>query len=93
MVFLPPSLKQIPLKFRQWREQLSTPQQASLFFAIWAIMIVGFFTFSTRQEYYTIPAVPALALLVGGWLVTEAASPETEWRRNVAFIQAGDPRS
>jgi dolichyl-phosphate-mannose-protein mannosyltransferase len=71
MVFLPPSLKQIPLKFRQGRE---------LFFAIWAIIIVGFFTFSTRQEYYTIPAVPALALLVGGWLVKESASPETEGR-------------
>jgi hypothetical protein len=39
---------------------------------------VGFFTFSTRQEYYTIPAVPALALLIGGWLTKEPASPQTE---------------
>ena len=74
MVFLPPALKQVPWKFRQWREQLSTEKKASLFFAIWAIVIVGFFTFSTRQEYYTIPAVPALALLVGSWLVKESES-------------------
>ena len=80
MVFLPPALKRVPLKFRQWREQMSREQQMSLFFLIWAVVIVGFFTFSTRQEYYTIPAVPALALLVGGWLVKEGASPEREGR-------------
>jgi 4-amino-4-deoxy-L-arabinose transferase-like glycosyltransferase len=80
MVFLPQSLRDVPWRFRQWREQMSARQQATLFFAIWAIVIVGFFTFSTRQEYYTIPAVPALALIIGGWLVKEAASPETEAR-------------
>ena len=80
MVFLVPSLKQIPWRLRQWREQLSPERKASLFFAIWAVVIVGFFTFSTRQEYYTIPAVPALALLVGGWLVKESAAPQTEGR-------------
>src|SRR5438045_2459501 len=41
---------------------------------------IGFFTFSTRQEYYTLPAIPALALLVGAWLAKEAASPESESR-------------
>jgi hypothetical protein len=41
---------------------------------------VGFFTFSTRQEYYTIPAIPALALLIGGWLANEAENLETEGR-------------
>jgi hypothetical protein len=30
-----------------------------------------FFSFSTRQEYYTIPAVPALALLTGFFLARE----------------------
>ena len=28
-------------------------------------MVIGFFSFSTRQEYYTFPAFPALALLAG----------------------------
>ncbi|HUK48698.1 MAG TPA: glycosyltransferase family 39 protein [Terriglobales bacterium] len=78
MVFLPESLKQIPWRPRGWHSALSRGQRGSLFFAIWALVTVGFFTFSTRQEYYTIPAVPALALLVGGWLTREAASPESE---------------
>jgi 4-amino-4-deoxy-L-arabinose transferase-like glycosyltransferase len=42
----------------------------SFLFALWAVLIVVFFTFSTRQEYYTLPAVPALALLVGTYLAT-----------------------
>src|SRR5258708_7828237 len=80
MVFLPQSLRQIPWRLRELRDRMTATQQANLFFALWAITIVGFFTFSTRQEYYTIPAVPALALLVGGWLVKESAAPETEGR-------------
>jgi len=73
MIFLPQSLKQVPLRLRELRGKLTPAQQASLFFFIWALVIVGFFTFSTRQEYYTIPAVPALALLIGGWLAKESA--------------------
>lgn len=74
MVFLPQSLKQIPLRWREIRGHLTSAQRASLFLFLWALVIVGFFSFSTRQEYYTIPAVPALALLIGGWLAKEAAS-------------------
>jgi 4-amino-4-deoxy-L-arabinose transferase-like glycosyltransferase len=76
MVFLPQGLRLIPWRLRQLRERLTPTNQASLFFGIWAVVIVGFFTFSTRQEYYTIPAVPALALLVGGWLVKESQAAE-----------------
>jgi 4-amino-4-deoxy-L-arabinose transferase-like glycosyltransferase len=78
MVFIPESLKQAPI--RDWRSELTRAQRGSLFFVIWAVVIVGFFTFSTRQEYYTIPAVPALALLIGGWFAKEEASPQTESR-------------
>ena len=37
---------------------------------LWAGLILGFFTLSSRQEYYHLPALPALALLVGGLLAT-----------------------
>jgi len=80
MIFVPQALRQVPAHIREWHGQLSRSQRASLYFAVWALVEVGFFTFSTRQEYYTIPAVPALALLIGGWLTKEAASPQTESR-------------
>jgi 4-amino-4-deoxy-L-arabinose transferase-like glycosyltransferase len=37
---------------------------------LWAGIILGFFTLSSRQEYYHLPALPALAFLVGGFLAT-----------------------
>jgi 4-amino-4-deoxy-L-arabinose transferase-like glycosyltransferase len=46
-------------------------RDASLYFAVWAAVVIVFFCFSTRQEYYTIPAIPALALLIGGTLGRE----------------------
>jgi 4-amino-4-deoxy-L-arabinose transferase-like glycosyltransferase len=74
VAFLPQSLRGVPARWRQWRSRLDTRQSASLLFALWLIVIVGFFSFSTRQEYYTIPAIPAIALLVGGWMQREEAS-------------------
>jgi 4-amino-4-deoxy-L-arabinose transferase-like glycosyltransferase len=80
MVFLPQSIRKVPLRVRDWRQSLTREQRASLFCFVWAVVVVGFFTFSTRQEYYTLPAIPAMALLVGAWLAKEADAPETESR-------------
>ena len=51
-------------------------------------MILVFFSFSTRQEYYTIPAIPGLALLVGGWLANEMDSPAGSRERRAGRISA-----
>ncbi len=51
--------------FRAWRAQQRSLNSPVVALALWALLIIGFFTFSTRQEYYTIPAIPALALLAG----------------------------
>jgi Dolichyl-phosphate-mannose-protein mannosyltransferase len=69
--FVPQALADVPHKWRKWRAQLTPRQKANLLFAIWGLLIVLFFSFSTRQEYYTIPALPAFALLVGNWLSRE----------------------
>jgi 4-amino-4-deoxy-L-arabinose transferase-like glycosyltransferase len=49
-------------------------KEAALSCLLWAGIILGFFTLSSRQEYYHLPALPALALLVGGLLATADAS-------------------
>ncbi len=53
--------------FRLFRTLSSLPrdQQLRLLAVLWFLVIVGFFSFSTRQEYYTFPVFPALALLLG----------------------------
>jgi hypothetical protein len=58
--------------------KLDRQQRANLLFFLWALVIVGFFSFSTRQEYYTIPALPGLALLVGAWLARESGPAASE---------------
>jgi 4-amino-4-deoxy-L-arabinose transferase-like glycosyltransferase len=37
----------------------------------WVGFVLAFFTFSTTQEYYSMPVYPALALLVGSAMTTE----------------------
>ena len=73
-VFLPQSMQEVPRRWREFRAQMTRRQQAYLLFFLWNVVIVGFFSLSTRQEYYTIPAIPGMALLVGGWLQRERAS-------------------
>lgn len=82
-VFLPQSLQEVPRRWREYRAQMSRRQRSYLVFLLWTLVIVGFFSFSTRQEYYTIPALPGMALLVGGWLQRERASAaDSQERRN-----------
>ncbi len=82
-VFIPQSLKEIPTRWRELRAKMTRRQRSYLIFFLWNLVIVGFFSLSTRQEYYTIPAIPGLALLVGGWLQRERKSaPQSVERRN-----------
>ncbi len=48
-------------------------REAAIACLLWAGIILGFFTLSSRQEYYHLPALPALALLVGGYLAAADA--------------------
>ncbi|QMV19634.1 phospholipid carrier-dependent glycosyltransferase [Granulicella sp. 5B5] len=49
-------------------EATARRREAALSLLLWAGIILGFFTLSSRQEYYHLPALPALALLVGALL-------------------------
>src|SRR5690348_9412745 len=75
-VFLPQAVRAVPLRWQAMRSQLRARDRANLLFLAWALVIMAFFSFSTRQEYYNLPAVPAIALLVGGWMERESASAE-----------------
>ena len=43
-------------------------RQAAITLLLWIGIVLGFFTLSARQEYYGLPALPALALLAAGAL-------------------------
>ena len=48
--------------------QLRRNRKAALTLLLWAGLVLGFFTLSARQEYYSLPALPALALMAGCFL-------------------------
>jgi 4-amino-4-deoxy-L-arabinose transferase-like glycosyltransferase len=87
-VFIPQSLQEVPRRWRELRGQMTRRQRAYLLFFLWILVIVGFFSLSTRQEYYTIPAIPGLALLVGGWLQREQASTTQSHERRAGKISS-----
>ncbi len=82
--FLVQALAKVPHRWKEWRSGIGKADRARLLYAIWAAVILLFFSFSTRQEYYAVPALPALALLIGGWLQQEDDAPE-----NSALRRAG----
>jgi len=73
---------------RKLRANLSIEERGTLLFAIWMLAILVFFSFSSRQEYYVIPAVPGFALLVGGWLARETNSAIDSPQRHTGRISS-----
>lgn len=60
-VFLPLAAQRVG---KLW-QPTEREDQLRLFAWLWVLVVIVFFSFSTRQEYYTFPAFPALALLIG----------------------------
>jgi 4-amino-4-deoxy-L-arabinose transferase-like glycosyltransferase len=82
-IFLPQAVRELPpwRKLRNEPSTLDRRSRANLLFLLWPLVILVFFSFSTRQEYYTIPGLPGIALLVGGWLVRESETGTESHRR------------
>ncbi len=57
-----------PFMARSYRDMSGVANEAALTLLLWTGLILGFFTLSARQEYYSLPALPALALMAGGLL-------------------------
>jgi 4-amino-4-deoxy-L-arabinose transferase-like glycosyltransferase len=67
----------VPLRSPRWRSQfrrhdLPLQRRGRLLLALWGVFVPLFFSLSTRQEYYILPALPAAAVLIAGWLAYRA---------------------
>jgi 4-amino-4-deoxy-L-arabinose transferase-like glycosyltransferase len=47
---------------------IAREHEAALSLLLWSLLVMGFFSLSSRQEYYSIPAIPAFCLMAGGLL-------------------------
>jgi 4-amino-4-deoxy-L-arabinose transferase-like glycosyltransferase len=73
--FLPGAIAQI----RRSLKDVAREREATLTVTLWALIVLLFFTFSSRQEYYSLPALPALALMAGGLLArADATGPRLD---------------
>ena len=70
--FLPQALAQVQLRLPRVAGIRRSTESVLLLLFCWTAIILLFFSFSTRQEYYVAPALPALALLLGQWLARES---------------------
>ncbi len=73
--FLPQALAQVRLRLPRIAGVRQSPDAALLLCFLWPAVILLFFSFSTRQEYYLAPGLPGLALLIGHWMAREAEAP------------------
>jgi len=80
----------LPVRDDIWRSQLRRhdlplPQRGVALLVAWAAFVLLFFSLSTRQEYYVLPALPTLAILIAGWLAQRGLDkPAAEKHRRAA---------
>jgi 4-amino-4-deoxy-L-arabinose transferase-like glycosyltransferase len=67
-IFLPTAVANQIRTLRTRDLATAREHEVSLSLLLWALLILGFFTLSNRQEYYSLPALPALALMIGAIL-------------------------
>ena len=89
--FLGESFRLVPRFWQRLRGRIdwNRDDRVVLLLITWALAILVFFSFSTRQEYYVLPALPALALLTGIWLARENNSNDRSAERKQGLLCAG----
>jgi 4-amino-4-deoxy-L-arabinose transferase-like glycosyltransferase len=82
----------LPLLLKQrfgFRATADRQAQMNLYLSLWAGLVVVFFGLSSNQEYYTFPAYPALALLLGNAFVAAEVNDRKDlirWQGVLAAI-------
>jgi 4-amino-4-deoxy-L-arabinose transferase-like glycosyltransferase len=56
---------------------LTQAESTLLLLGLWAAIPLLFFSLSTRQEYYVLPSLPPLIILIAAWLNDEATEAES----------------
>jgi 4-amino-4-deoxy-L-arabinose transferase-like glycosyltransferase len=74
-VFSLAELKRVRWQLFARTTELDHEDQAVLLLVLWAGLVVVLYSFSSRREYFALPALPALSLLAAGWLTADEAAP------------------
>ena len=83
LVWLFPWSAYLPAAVKQPYGSGDRASRTRLMAACWIVVVMVFFTFSTTQEYYSMPIYPALALLLGSAVTSGSA----RWRAGTWTLQ------
>lgn len=80
----------LPAAFIESRKPAANRERALVRLSIaWAVVILGFFSFTDRLEHYAFPALPALSLLIAGALSSTEDQKSIRWAfRGLAILGA-----
>jgi len=84
LVWIFPWTVYLPAAARLEYNRTSREGRARLMAVCWIAVVMLFFTFSTTQEYYSMPIYPALALLIGS-----ALASGSRWLRPATLALSG----
>ena len=77
--FLPAAIASVYRRLGHRFEVTVREREAALTTSLWAAVVLVFFCVVHRQEYYSLPALPALALMLGGLLAREDSARAAIW--------------
>ncbi len=81
-VFLPGAITAHVCTLRHRVHASARDHETALTLLLWPLLVLSFFTLSSRQEYYCLPALPALALMAGGLLARAEETSANSARRS-----------
>jgi 4-amino-4-deoxy-L-arabinose transferase-like glycosyltransferase len=68
-------LRSAPFRQRLVSHTLTPAERTNLFLILWTLLPLAFFSLSTRQEYYVLPSLPPVILLISRVLATNLGAP------------------
>jgi 4-amino-4-deoxy-L-arabinose transferase-like glycosyltransferase len=92
--YLPQAMaRAIPIRDLRWKARLHNcrlglEERTLLLLFLWAAVPLLFFSFSTRQEYYVLPALPAAVLLIADFVSGRTIGEETRTKDHRSAIRA-----
>ena len=79
-VFSVAALVRLPARSVPHSKHMDPSHQARVLLVLWMIAVALFVAVTPRQEFSILPALPAVALLAGGWLAADEDAPSREGR-------------
>ncbi|HTV07047.1 MAG TPA: glycosyltransferase family 39 protein [Acidobacteriaceae bacterium] len=74
------ALVRLPTRVAPHSKHMDPSHQVRLLLVLWLVVVAAMVTFTRRYEFSVLPALPALALLGGGWLAADEAAPSRTGR-------------